>query len=313
MINANILKQWMLENNGSILYDSLHPGVFSGYVTFTPERAREALENNTRNRKVGERSQVPILREALRNGLWDDNVSKINFAKDDTLSDGQNRLVAIVMENISARLIVTYGVDTTAQLVTDRRGARSLTDDIEILGYKDANHLAAITRIRYRTENGMSVHDYFTRGKGRSDSDIILYYYFNDNVETILRKNKIIKAAGRKVNYLKIDGTVLSVLANAFDDISYVDAEAFWKKLGEGLFAEKDDPIYLLHKRFLENAKQKNSDIPKMTMAALIIKAWNFYMRGEKVQTLRFIQGGAKPEQFPEIYNPYNDENLPPC
>ena len=134
MVDQTILKRWMLENNGSVLYDAMYDGVFNGYVTFTPERAKSALENNTKNRKLGLNKQIPPLIEAIENGLWDDNVSKINFDEECVLSDGQNRLEACVRSGNTIRTLVTVGVSKTAQSNTDRRGARTLQDDLTIHG-----------------------------------------------------------------------------------------------------------------------------------------------------------------------------------
>lgn len=108
-LTKEMLKEWMLENGGQILFDPLHPGVFSGYVTITPERAAAMLETNVKNRKMGLTRQVPQLKKDIENGNWNDNVSKINFTKQTILSDGQNRIFSSLSIGKTIRCLVTWG------------------------------------------------------------------------------------------------------------------------------------------------------------------------------------------------------------
>ena len=62
-----------------------------------------------------------------------------------------------------------------------------------------------------------------------------------------------------------------------------------------------------LRKKLADNAHSGISKRPVTVMAALIIKAWNFYEQGEKPKLLKFTAGGASPEAFPQVYNPYKD------
>ena len=310
MITKEILQDWMSENNGYILYDQLHNGVFTGYVMFTPERAKSALENNTQNRKLGLKSQVPSLREAIKNGLWDDNVSKINFDKNGVLSDGQNRLWACVYENLPIRTLVTWGVDESTQLSTDRRGTRTLSDDLEIRGVKSANKIAAITRILYQRDEGFTVKQILVRGTGirqRSTVDAMLLNYYMKNVDRITYVSKLTERVRSSVYELHINSEVLNILVNEFNNVNPDDAKCFWERLSTGYTTIENDPVTALRKRFIRTADKNKETINKDVQAALIIKAWNCFEKGITVQTLKFASGGAYPEQFPEIYNPYLD------
>lgn len=310
MITKEILQEWMSENNGYILYDKLHKGVFTGYVYFTPERAKSALENNTQNRKVGLKSQIPSLREALKNGLWDDNVSKINFDKNGILSDGQNRLWACVYEEVPIRTLVTWGVDESTQLSTDRRGTRTLADDLEIRNVKNANKIAAITRILYQRDAGFTVKQILTRGTGlkqRSTVDAMLLSYYLKNTDRITSVSRLTEKVKASVYELHICAEVLNILVNEFNNVNAEDAKCFWERVSTGYTTIENDPITALRKRFIKTADKNKETINKDVQAALIIKAWNYYEKGITIQTLKFASGGAYPEQFPEIYNPYLD------
>lgn len=312
MVTKEILRNWMLEDGGAILSDPKNPGIFSGYVNFTPERIDSALDNNTKNRKPGRRTQLPALCEAINVNLWDDNVAKINFDKDCILSDGQNRLIAAKQAGKPIRCLVTFGLEKTAQLVTDRRGMRTLKDDLEIAGYKDTCRLAAVGRIVYAREVlGMNTHLLLTRNaRTRTTPDAIMLKYISENADRLI---ELVKRVGRiydAIKWMEIDKGLVNLLVYEFDNINYEDSTEFWLrfagvKAGSG---ENGDPIALLQSRFRNALDKRNAKIPKETTAALIIKAWNFYEKGETTGNLKYIPGGARPEPFPEIFNPYKED-----
>ena len=309
MITKEVIQKWMLEDQGSILYDPKNDGVFTGYITITPERAEALLGINTSNRKMGKYSQIPSLIDAMINGYWDENVAKINIAADNTLSDGQNRLYAGVSSQTTFRCLVTYGVSKAAQRSTDRRGHRTLNNDLSINGIPQANHNAALTRNMYLSkECGVDIKGILQHGLATSVvSDAHLYDYFIANSDYIMETQKRIQKIYTSVRDLEISQSILNLLIPAFDEINQEDADCFWGRLSTGITTTENDPVTLLRKKLSENAHNKASKIPMVVIAALIIKTWNFYMRGETPKMLKFTSGGANPEQFPEIYNPYLD------
>lgn len=309
MVTKELVEKWMLENKGSILHDPEDTDVFTGYITITPERAEALLSINTQNRKMGKTKQIPGLVDALENGYWDANVSKINITRTNKLSDGQNRLFAGVESQTTFRSLVTYGVKESAQHATDRRGHRTLSDDLTISGFTATSHIAALTRILfYKNERHMGVTTLLGRGQAVSTvSDSRLYDYFLANKEAIIETQRRVAKIYYSVRDLEISQTILNILVPAFDDVSVEDATCFWERLSTGITDTENDPIIILRKKLADNAHNKANKIPRSVIAALIIKAWNFYMRGEQVKMLKFTSGGANPESFPEIFNPYSD------
>lgn len=314
MVDQTILKRWMCENNGSILYDPMHNGIFSGYVTFTPERAESALENNTSNRRLGVNKQLYPLMNTIEKDLWDDNVAKINFDKDMVLSDGQHRLVACMRTGKSIRCLVTCGVSKTAQGVTDRRGARTLQQDLELLGYKNAVNLAAMIRCQYYKDFGYSVERILKRGQSLSaiPDKMLLDYFTTDKAREaeIIEKVRRVARIAASIKDLRISSEVLKALIPEFDAVSIEDANCFWDRLSTGLTIMENDAVVLLRKRFSSFAKNDSAKIPIIVQAALIIKAWNYFESGTPCGALKFVSGGAKPEQFPEIFNPYKEQGV---
>lgn len=308
MISEETMKMWMLENNGGILYDSVNKGVFTGYVTFTPERSAMALDANKRNRKYNERN-LSILKESFVQGHWNDNVSVINFTSKGMLDDGQHRIRSALETGTTFRTKVTYGVEEGTQHFTDRRGTRTLTDDISIDGFKSAPKLAAITRILYlRDEKKLSAKAILNKGFQNSVPDITLYKYFLDRSEEVAQLVNSLASIYVSLRGLDINREIVNVLGIEFSRISADDAEAFWKHLRDGVYTDENDPVKRLRERLVKNEMSRTNKMPKLVMAALIIKAWNYYESGETIKCLKYTSGGANPEAFPEIYDPYMED-----
>lgn len=310
MVSKETMISWMTEDGGAILRDPRNQSIITGYVTFTPERAKAALENNTHNRPMKTtHGQVPSIKDVLEKGLWDANVSKINFEESGVLSDGQHRLAACVVANIPIRCLVTWGIGREAQLVTDRRGARKMADDLAINGKKNATNLAATTRMIYAREVfGLDIYSIINKGQNMSNvSDVVLYDYYTEHSEVIDEVHRMIERIYASVRYLKINRRSLNLLAYEFAKISNDDAEGFWKRLASGVSKDENDPIMMLHKRLFDRARSNTLEIPRTIEAALIIKAWNAYITGEQMLQLKYRSGGDHPEPFPEIKNPYDE------
>lgn len=307
MLTEQMIKQWMIEDGSGILYDSHNPGIFTGYITADSERLALMLENNKRNRKFNERN-VNNLKETMSAELWNENVAKINFTKDGMLDDGQHRLRAALEAGVSIRVMVTWGVEKETQHFTDRRGSRTLANDLEIDGYKNSLKLAAITRIAYlRDVKNYTVKMLLNKGCNTGVPDAILYEFFKSHSEAIITYSKTVANIYMSVRGLEINRDVINILGVEFSRINDEDAQNFWKSLHDGVYEDDDDPVKRLRERLVKNGLSKTNKIPKNIMAALIIKAWNFYEQGESIKQLKYSSGGANPEAFPEIVNPYSE------
>lgn len=309
ILTVDTIKRWMLEDGSGILYGKKNAGVFTGYITLTPERIALALKSNVRNRKLQE-NQIATLMDAINGGDWDENVSKINFDEHMVLSDGQHRITAFERLGVTIRVLVTVGLKESAQSVTDRRGNRTLEDDLGMKGVPNYRKMATLSRMCRAIENGATVKQMIER-EGRvyaKTSDINLQRYYFSNQKKMQRLKKVCQHIYRQTRELHINGSVINVLGYSFDRINEDDARAFWDLLGSGVYDDENSPIRQLRQRLVANATSGTQKIPRRVVAALIIKAWNLWQKGETVKQLKFTSGGASPEPFPEIYNPYENE-----
>lgn len=101
--------------------------------SITPERAAGYLECNTRNRKIRQHKVTMYANEMLA-GNWKLNHQGIAFYADDTLADGQHRLLAIIQAGMTVKMLVTRGLDRSSGTTMDIGGIRNDVDLASALG-----------------------------------------------------------------------------------------------------------------------------------------------------------------------------------
>jgi hypothetical protein len=84
-----------------------------------------------------------------------------------------------------------------------------------------------------------------------------------------------------------ISGNLLSALHYIFNTIDVNDAADFCNKVSDGKEIEKGDSIFLLRHELLLNIRSQRK-MDRYEEIALICKAWNFYRKGRKIDTLKF-------------------------
>lgn len=125
---------------------------------------------------------------------------------------------------------------------------------------------------------------------------IALYHDFGSELADAIR---VAKATGR---YVPMPRGTAALAVFLTGRISPEDCDFFWRKLREGTDLDEGDPILVLRNTLLANAAQGPSRgrYTAPMLLALIIKAWNAYRAGERINQLRWRAGGSRPEPFPE-------------
>lgn len=179
---------------------------------------------------------------------------------------------------------------------------RSLTDYLKMKGYKNCSTVGAIgAGLQYSDEFG-------TDGAfGHQQSNIFTLKstldFIDDHnkkrIEPIIHDIMQLRAKyGSKI----MAARTLGVLFDAFRGADDENYRSFIDQLTNKKPACTS--IRLLASRlseYAEDVRKNNTKLNQRYVAAIIIKAWNAYMRGDDIKQLRFTQGGAHPESFPEI------------
>lgn len=102
-------------------------------VFVTPEMAKEMLKFNTMNRQIS-LAHVNRLAQSITNGTFIENNIGIGFDKNNVLTDGQQRLTAIIKANKGVWLTVYRNLQPEARLVVDTGRKRSHSDSLQMMG-----------------------------------------------------------------------------------------------------------------------------------------------------------------------------------
>lgn len=264
-------------------------------VTITPDLALEWLSRNTHNRSLRE-VRAQHLADAIRRGEWMLNGDAIRFAEDGTLLDGQHRLWAIAEAEIPVQSVVIHGLPRETQDTIDHGARRSLRDVFTLRGEMSTTVLAAAVNYWWRYKNG------YVRSPSKKPTVA--------QAIATLEANPMLRESGTVLNRARSRFRVQTGPWTSswyeFHSLDHDAAEVFFDRLLDGVGLEEGSPI-LAMRRWLErqNAQQAGGVRYTSTMLhALLIKAWNAYVRGDHVAQLSWRATGLNAESFPTVVDP---------
>ena len=270
-----------------------YPGVTIAIEIITPETAIAMLETNINNRAL----KREALSQAIENGEWVLSNDMIVFSDDGELINGQNRLTACVKTNIPIVAVVARGFKKEWQIVMDGGIKRTVADFLKMAGYKESVLVAAIGTAMCKADIiGIAPAMQFRKGEELTTKMIVGFIdeNYDSRIKPILRDVANVKA--------KFKGVSSGTLGALFDIFKKADIESYTHYVGmlKGDYQPCKQAMLLMDK--LNANAQSQKKLPQRVIGALIIKSWNAYMRGDEIKQLKFTQGGAHPEQFPEIF-----------
>lgn len=261
-------------------------------MTITPEKAKDFLAQNTRNRKI-KPANLAVVKAALQRGEWKLNGEAIKIARDGTILDGQHRLLACVETGISFRTLVIWDLPDETQETMDTGRARSPKDVLALRGHTNAVALASTALGIIRSEQ-YSIKAVVQPGSKNpvTTAQIVHRVESEPAIADVAR-------FGQKFGRIGLPGRVASVLFYRLSEIDAEDAEFFFEKLLSGADLEEGSPILALRRQTLSSRDSKGEK-SMVYLTAIVIKAWNKFRAGEHARVLKFVPGGANPEKFPE-------------
>ena len=227
---------------------------------------------------------------------WTLTNDAITFDTDGNLINGQHRLTACVETNTPIDVIVIRGLPPYAQLAMDTGRKRTVSDYLQLRGYKNCDRIAAI---------GASLERYERFGLIEAINNNRIGAYTIMSTCAYIEKNyesKIKPIYPDVVSVVtKFKGVYTSTLAPLFYMFKSIDIESYNHFIG--MMTGKYIPnvtLIRLREALIKNSESRDR-LPQIYIAAYVVKAWNAYMKGVEIRTFKYCPGGAKPEQFPEI------------
>jgi len=267
----------------------------------TPEVAEKMLKANIDNRKM---SREPLA-QAIENDEWKLNGATIVFDDHGILRDGQHRLYACIRTGVPIDTFVVRGVSHDAQITMDTGIKRSLKDYLEMNRYKNVSTVGAVGMgllylDTFGTEasfNRQSANLFTVKGC----FDFVQSQY-DSRIEPLVHPVMLVRSRFGNVTQSRMLGIVFDQFRKAGDD----NLQEFVGQLCGKRKACVS--VGLLNNKLSEIVKKTKGTGVKPNqryVAALIVKTWNAYMRGDDIKQLKFMQGGVNQEKFPEIFLGY--------
>lgn len=121
---------------------------------FTPQEARNLLENhNPKNRPLS-RVRVRQYAEEMKNRRWQLNGDSIRFDEYGNLLDGQHRLAACIEAQTVFRTMVIRGLPSEVMTTIDVGKKRTLADTLTLEGVTNAKAMSAVLLRIHRIHKG---------------------------------------------------------------------------------------------------------------------------------------------------------------
>jgi hypothetical protein len=258
------------------------------------------LKLNTGNRPLDPR-QVERFKRLLVDRKWMNTGEPVIVSEDSILNDGQHRLTAIVEANIAAELDIRFGVPREAFHATGTGKARNARHVLAIEGYSNTTRQAAMARLiihydKHRMANQEQVEN----------GDILAVVDADDHICKIAAKIQRSKFSPTRT------GTFGFVLAIAARSAPLDQVFEFADLVTNGRFESPDEsePKRCLHVRLRDEALRKGERLNALDFTILTVKAWNAWVRGERMLTIRVNNGDRSNAGFPKILEWPGEERL---
>lgn len=264
-------------------------------VDVTPAQANVWLEEcNTKNRRMN-LGHVQRMVNLMQKGQWMCNGDTVCFDWNGVLVDGQHRLAAIAKSGNTETCIIVRNLDPKVIMTKDMEmKPRNLSDLLSMDGIKDASCCSSIITRFVGLRNNMCV--LVTNGGGfggmqlNRDATIWdkydLYYQYKDLMDGfVLLANKFYKKRTSFFGKSEI-GAVYAylVIDKNYDEEKITE---FWSQLYYG--NEKCPAIASLRDK-LNRDIDRGQTMLSSYKQALLIKAWNFYIKGSKNKYVNYDQ-----------------------
>jgi hypothetical protein len=269
------------------------PEPYARLEWITPQQAKELVAPD-RNR-VNRTKRWPRIREYAADIVakqWKVTGETIGLDVDGCLVQGQHRLLACIEADKPFRTFVVYDLARDAQQVMDSGMKRSVSDALHMRGEQNATPLAALVRLTIAYEA-----DHELRERTTKTSNTFVLRRFDEDPELFREAVKAGQSAYQQSGKMASPAT-WALAWVLFASIDRDDASDFFELVKTGDGVRKGDPVYAL-RRFLTDRIINSSGARRIAMA-VIVKAWNAYRDGTRIDLLMFRAGGVAAEKMPE-------------
>ncbi len=253
-----------------------------------PHLAETWLARNPNNRNL-RKAVVEGYARDMAAGRWRLNGETIKFAADGHLYDGQHRLNAVILANVTVPMVIVRGLSPDVMPTVDAGAKRSYSDALKLQGEENTSTLAAVARRAVMWERGMRTNTGSIKPTPLEMNDFI------DRHPEIRTSAEL---AARLASRESLPASVYGLCHYLF---AKTDAEAatwFLMRVSDGDGLSTNDPIAQLRSR-ITRLRVRGGRINETVGLALTIRAWNAHRSGQARLKLQLPAGGLTNENFP--------------
>ncbi len=267
-------------------------------ITVTPKMAFRWLEEYNEldpgkriNRKLSPDTIAAYARDMV-NGRWQESNDAICFDTNGHLINGQHRLNAICLADVSVKMIVRRGVSKKAQEAMDQGRPRKIPDVLYMRGYVNTNVLAAAAR------KLLALKDHNMRQSRITVAEVL---------DVIERHPGLVDSALFCQTPTRVRGITVPIATALHYAAKHLlkqpkKADEFIQVFLTGVPAYPGDPVHKFREKVLSR-RNVNSIMNPTTMFFSALRAWNAFAEGEKFGKFQPPRGpvsmyGLDPDQI---------------
>ncbi|MFD9428720.1 MULTISPECIES: hypothetical protein [unclassified Streptomyces] len=264
-------------------------------VTITPDTAREILQRNTGNRPL-DKSVVAQLVKEIHNGSW--QVTHQGIALDGPLAtgnivDGQHRLHAIVQSGMTTPTLVFQNVPPATFSVLDTGKRRSGGDVLALTGERDTTLLSSTIRHVHLFRTSPSGSWVGSSSRVTNNEILAIFRVQPEEFRTAVKQGRIL---GKELGLIPTAAACAYFLT--VESAPVAQAGEWMRGLTTQANLDSDDPRLALIKvmRQLRGGGTQRRRTDTRSQIGLYIKAWNAWVSGRPVKSLRLQKGEKMPQ-----------------
>lgn len=256
-------------------------GLICDVQTITPDDAARWLKSNTHNRRIRQ-AHVAFLAREIRAGQWKLNGQAIVISDDESILDGQHRLLAVIEAGVPIKTLVIYGITFEAFKTIDTGAVRTGADAIALwhpdCTRGDSKAVASAVRWCKRIESKFS---------GMicklSNTDVLEYVTAHKSMWRHVEVLDGYPHAARPCS-LSFGVALYEMGARKSEDM----AEQFMRRLFTGEELHAKDPEYVVRSLLIKDAA-RTAHYPQDVKMKMLVKAWNMRRRGREANTINSV------------------------
>lgn len=264
----------------------------------SPSEARIMLNKNIRNRPLMP-GVVAKYAESMRRGEWKHSPEPISFDWHGNLLDGQHRLKAVETTGLTQTFELSFGWDPETFDVIGKGAPRGTGADLALLGYKNANHLHAVTRRMAAYVRAGYLNYSIAKSGSNGTVGGALWVSPQELLDFVDAYPPIVDSV-QKVRPLfdhRMTRPTTISFAYALFAPFHDGTQAFLERVVSGLGLKEGDPAAHLHRRLIANLSAPKGDKLDPGMAfAYFVLALNRDAEGRDMKRLALPKNDAFPQ-----------------